>query len=99
MAKAGVNAWKQKDESTIEAEEAGRAALRRYCETYGAHSRLCNRTGIDQGALSRMKSGDAAIHLEAAVLLEEATGGVLSADVLCPSFAHVLQAVMQLRYG
>lgn len=97
MSMSGVDNLPEKSPEMLKAEEAGRNSLIRYCGQRGAHTRLCEQTGIDKGAISRMKSGRHSISLELAIILEVATGGTLTVETLCPSRAHLLVALLRAR--
>ena len=99
MSMSGVDNWMEKTPGILQAEEAGRQALRLYCAGRGKQARLCDITGIDKAAMSRMISGKDGymIGLEVAIILEVATAGALRAEVLCPSRAHLLCDLMERR--
>jgi hypothetical protein len=94
---SGVYNLLEKSPEILKAEEAGRNALIRYCGQRGAHTRLCEQTGIDKGAITRMKTGGQGISLELAIILEVATAGALTIEILCPSRAHLLEALLRAR--
>lgn len=100
MPRSGVDNTLIKTPAMLEADERGRLALVAYCgKRRGQQARLCMATGIDKGALSKMCGGGYGIGLEVALILEVATAGALKAEVLCPSRANLLSAMLRQRYG
>jgi hypothetical protein len=95
----------EKSTERLQAEEAARDALRKYCRGYGRQSELCRATGIHEATMSRMKSGKgckggtSTINLEHAIAIEIASKGKLRAEILCPEKAHLLEAMFRQRYG
>jgi DNA-binding transcriptional regulator YdaS (Cro superfamily) len=83
----------------VEAVQAGKAALRDYCEAErGRAARVARRTGILPPVLSKMiHSPNYSITLETAVMLEIATEGALSVEVLCPLRADVFREILERR--
>lgn len=97
MTKRGIENWMEKTDEQLAAEDAGREVLQKYCAERGVQARICRRTNILPSALCRLIKGENQIHLEAALLIEMATDGEVRAEVLCPSRAPLLQAVMRQR--
>jgi DNA-binding transcriptional regulator YdaS (Cro superfamily) len=58
---------------------------------HGRGSYLSRRTGMQEATISNMKSGRTSISMEAAILIEVATGHALLAENLCPSMALMLR--------
>lgn len=82
------------------AEQAGKEALRRYCrDRQGRAADIARKTAILPPVLSKMANKGTYINLEAAVLIEVATEGVLRAEVLCPARAGLLADLLALRAG
>lgn len=90
----GVN----KPSELIEQEEAGRVLLNAYCRAKQGNSAfLARKTDLMPATVSNMSNGKSPINIEAALLLEVATDGVLLADKLCPGRADLLAQFLQLR--
>lgn len=96
-----MNVEKQKSPELVQAELAGKEALRKWFYSgVGRQAEVARRTGMFPGNLSKMARPDGyGIGLEAAVLIEVATEGDLRAEVLCPSRADVLAKLLALRAG
>jgi DNA-binding transcriptional regulator YdaS (Cro superfamily) len=87
-----------KDSDLAEAENQASAALALYLRSLvGRHTATARATGIHPPSLTRMSQGKQPITLDAAVLLDVASGGALRAEVLCPSRAKVLAEFLALR--
>lgn len=87
-----------KSDELIEAEQAGHAMLNAHCRAkQGNQAYLSRATDLLPTTLSNMCHGKTAINLEAAILIEVASGGALPAEKLCPSRAELLTQLMQQR--
>lgn len=82
-----------------ELELAGKAAMRAYLDrTRGNYTRMARDTGISLAVISKMVNRpDYIITLDAALMMELATDGELTVDVLCPSRAELVSDVFFLR--
>lgn len=97
---SGVDNALGKTADELAADERGRLVLVTWCgKKRGRQALLCRKTGIDKGAMSKMCKGEYAIGLEVALIIDVATRGDLPAETLCPSRAHLLAAMMRMRYG
>lgn len=93
--------YKPKSAEELEAEQAGKAALRDYfAKTRGRQAEVSRKTRIFPPILCKMATKpDYTINLEYALLIEVATDGAIRADQLCPSRAGLLSDVVRLRSG
>jgi len=82
-----------------EAEQAGKQALRDYCDAKrGRAAELARKTKILAPVLSKMVNNPMySINLESAVMIELATEGALKVEVLCPARADVFSKLLARR--
>lgn len=89
-----------KTDDLLEAEQAGRVMLNTYTRAkQGNQAALARKTDLLAGTICKMCNGGTQISMEAAILIEVATEGVLRADKLCPSRAELLDQLLKLRAG
>lgn len=84
----------------IAAAMAGKEALRDYCAAErGRAAKLARRTAILPPVLSKMANTENTytINLESAVMIELATDGALTVEVLCPMRADVFAQIVARR--
>jgi DNA-binding transcriptional regulator YdaS (Cro superfamily) len=80
----------KKTADLVRAEEKGQKVLYEYCRAKaGVQANLVRATGIYPATISKMSNGKTPISMDAAILLEVATGGVLKAAILCPARAEL----------
>jgi DNA-binding transcriptional regulator YdaS (Cro superfamily) len=90
-----------KPQSLILAEQEAREELRAYFKAgKGRQLDIAAKTGLYPSQLSRMsRLANHPISLEAAILIEVATAGALSARKLCPSKANWIDQFLALYMG
>lgn len=87
-----------KPDALLAAEEEGRQLLYNFCRAkHGNQSLLIRSTGLLGATVSRMTNGQTPINLEAALLMDVATGCNLPAEKLCPSRADLIAQFLQQR--
>lgn len=88
-----------KSHKQTEADMAGKEALRAYLDRErGNYVRMARDTGISIAVISKMVNRPTyIITLDAALLMELATQGELTVDVLCPSRAELVSDIFFLR--
>lgn len=80
-----------------QAEQAAAEALHNYFyRGLGVQARMARATGINPSALSKMGYGGP-ISLEQAMLIEVASNGELSAAMLCPSRAELIEKFLGIQ--
>lgn len=87
-----------KPDDLLEAEKAGQELLNNFCRAkYGNQTLLARSSGLLVATISRMAGGSTPINFEAAVMIDVATNGKLSAEKLCPGCADLVAQFLQLR--
>lgn len=90
---------KKRSEKMLTPEQrAGQLALHSYFQAgIGRQKKIAAASGIFASTLSSMAHGRMPITLEAAILIEVASGGAVLAEALCPGRADVLKTMMRER--
>lgn len=86
-----------KTEELLTAEKAGQEMLYEYCQRIGRQKQLSAQTGIPKSTISRIANGKAPLNVEAAMLFDVASKGVLPAEELCPSRAELIASLFASR--
>lgn len=88
-----------KSDEILQAEKAAAEALNAYFDSgYGVQAMMVRDTGIPAPVLTKMrKPGNYPISLEHAMLMEMASNGELTAELLCPARAELLARFLNTR--
>lgn len=89
-----------KSPELLQAEQDAAKALAAYFRRdFGIQAQMARETGLGAAALSKMSKLRGPISMEQAILMDLASNGELSAEMLCPARADVIGRFLLSRAG